>query len=143
MGKRRKAQAPVAKVRPKLAKHFECPFCNSHASVDVKIDRVQGAGKAECGVCGQNFTAHTGMLDEAVDLYHAWLDACEDAIGQQVSLLACWPVDMSIGRNMLDAQPSKVNKVIYLEAPCMQRGTPQLTCIWAVSLHPQPQAAEV
>lgn len=27
------------------------------------------------------------MLDEPVDLYHSWLDACEEAVAQQVGAL--------------------------------------------------------
>lgn len=36
-------------------------------------------GRVECRVCGAKFRAIINHLDEEVDLYHKWIDACEEA----------------------------------------------------------------
>ena len=39
MGKRKSSKPPPKKVRPKLDKAFNCPFCNSAKSAAVSMDK--------------------------------------------------------------------------------------------------------
>ncbi|KAI9031694.1 transcription elongation factor 1, partial [Phycomyces nitens] len=53
---------------------FNCLFCNHEKSVDVKLDQANKVGHLTCKVCDMNWQ----LLDEPVDVYSAWIDACED-----------------------------------------------------------------
>lgn len=80
MGKRKKAtKPPPKKKRAKLNKHFDCPFCGHEGTVDCYLERDEKVGRVECRVCGAKFRAIINHLDEEVDLYHKWIDACEEA----------------------------------------------------------------
>lgn len=80
MGKRKKAtKPPPKKKRAKLNKHFDCPFCGHEGTVDCYLERDENLGRVECRVCGAKFRAIINHLDEEVDLYHKWIDACEEA----------------------------------------------------------------
>jgi len=56
---------------------FQCLFCNHEKSVTVKLDRKQGIGSLLCKVCGQTHQTNITFLDQAVDVYASWVDACE------------------------------------------------------------------
>ena len=43
----------------------------------VKLDRKQGIGSLSCKVCGQTHQTNITFLDQAVDVYANWVDACE------------------------------------------------------------------
>lgn len=80
MGKRKKQSKPQPKKkRGKLAKIFDCPFCGHEGTVDCNLDHDNKIGSVECRVCGAKFRSLITRLDEEVDLYHKWIDACEDA----------------------------------------------------------------
>ncbi|EIE77857.1 hypothetical protein RO3G_02561 [Rhizopus delemar RA 99-880] len=65
MGKRKTKRKPQKKLKDKLDTQFNCVFCNHENSVDCKIDNANKLG-------------HLNYLDEPVDVYSAWIDACED-----------------------------------------------------------------
>lgn len=80
MGKRKSSKKPVVKkVKPKLATTFPCPFCNSAGAVTATLDHDRGHGAVACGVCGADYATKIDALAEPVDVYAAWIDACEDA----------------------------------------------------------------
>ncbi|KAI9281194.1 hypothetical protein BY458DRAFT_429973, partial [Sporodiniella umbellata] len=64
-GKRKTKRKPQRKLKEKLDTQFNCVFCNHENSVDCKIDNTNKLG-------------HLNYLDEPVDVYSAWIDACED-----------------------------------------------------------------
>ncbi|ORE12725.1 hypothetical protein BCV71DRAFT_190552, partial [Rhizopus microsporus] len=64
-GKRKTKRKPQKKLKAKLDTTFNCLFCNHENSVDCKIDHANKLG-------------HLNYLDEPVDVYSAWIDACED-----------------------------------------------------------------
>lgn len=77
MGKRKaKLLQPKKTKLPKLDKEFECPFCSHLRSVLVKMDRGRGVASLSCRICGASFDKRINRLDEAVDVYGAWIDAC-------------------------------------------------------------------
>lgn len=67
------------KVKPKLDTTFNCPFCNAASAVTAALDFDAERGKCSCGVCGEEYTAVIDRLAEPVDVYAAWIDACEEA----------------------------------------------------------------
>jgi len=80
MGKRKSSKKPVAKkVKPKLDTSFNCPFCNAAGAVHATLDFDAERGKVSCGVCGEEFVSIIDRLAEPVDVYAAWIDACEEA----------------------------------------------------------------
>lgn len=36
-------------------------------------------GRVECRICSAKYRAIINHLDEEIDLYHKWIDACEEA----------------------------------------------------------------
>lgn len=79
MGKR-KSSAPVAKkATPKLDTTFNCPFCNSNKSVHCVIDLDRELGEVYCNLCSNRYRNRITHLTEPIDLYHDWIDACEEA----------------------------------------------------------------
>ncbi len=36
-----------------------------------------------CKICGQKFSADTNPLDQPIDVYSLWIDACEDVANEQ------------------------------------------------------------
>lgn len=40
-------------------------------------------GYLSCKVCGQKFSADTTPLDQPIDVYSLWIDACEDVANEQ------------------------------------------------------------
>lgn len=80
MGKRKSSKKPVVKkVKPKLETTFPCPFCNSAGAVTATLDHDREHGAVACGVCGADYATKIDALAEPVDVYAAWIDACEDA----------------------------------------------------------------
>ncbi|PNH11783.1 Transcription elongation factor 1 [Tetrabaena socialis] len=87
MGKRKSRKPGEAaalsarkKARTTLPSRFECPFCNVHGTVAVTLQRDEGRASAECQECGMRYATHCRTLTEPVDVYHEWIDACEDAV---------------------------------------------------------------
>ena len=80
MGKRKSSKKPAGKkARPKLETAFNCPFCNSSSTVTATLDRDTKHGGVSCSVCGASFETAINPLTEAVDVYSAWIDECEEA----------------------------------------------------------------
>lgn len=80
MGKRKSSKKPVVKkVKPKLDTTFNCPFCNAAGAVHATLDFDAERGKVSCGVCGEEYVSVIDRLAEPVDVYAAWIDACEEA----------------------------------------------------------------
>ncbi|CEJ03122.1 hypothetical protein G6F70_008640 [Rhizopus microsporus] len=78
MGKRKTKRKPQKKLKAKLDTTFNCLFCNHENSVDCKIDHANKLGHLNCKVCAVNWQCPITYLDEPVDVYSAWIDACED-----------------------------------------------------------------
>lgn len=80
MGKRKRATKPPPKKKAsKLDKVFDCPFCGHEQTVNCYIERDSKIGRVECRVCGVKYKSTITHLDEEIDVYHKWLDACEEA----------------------------------------------------------------
>ncbi|KAI9497025.1 transcription elongation factor Elf1 like-domain-containing protein [Zychaea mexicana] len=78
MGKRKVKRQPQKKLKDKLDTHFNCLFCNHEKSIEVKLDRPNKVGHLSCKICDVNWQCTITYLDEGVDVYSAWVDACED-----------------------------------------------------------------
>ena len=75
---RRKARKPRKPPRQeKLDKEFQCPFCNYQESVKIYKKQKKGYWKAKCHVCLEKYRIPIDPLIEAIDVYHNWIDACE------------------------------------------------------------------
>lgn len=80
MGKRKSAaMKPKPSRVPKLDKEFDCPFCSHSRAVKVELDRVRGVGALSCRVCGAMYNRAITRLDEGIDVYGDWIDACVSA----------------------------------------------------------------
>lgn len=80
MGKRKRATKPPSKKKvAKLEKIFDCPFCGHEQTVDCVIERDINLGKVECRVCGVKYSSIIHRLEEEIDVYSKWIDACEAA----------------------------------------------------------------
>ncbi|KAL6755445.1 transcription elongation factor 1 [Haematococcus lacustris] len=80
MGKRKSSAKPPAKAKgPKLDTVFPCPFCNSNKSVHCELDHEKQLAKIACTKCPAKFDARITHLTEPIDVYHDWLDKCEEA----------------------------------------------------------------
>uniref|UniRef100_A0A0N4ZP22 Transcription elongation factor 1 homolog n=1 Tax=Parastrongyloides trichosuri TaxID=131310 RepID=A0A0N4ZP22_PARTI len=80
MGKRKtSSRTGPAKVKPviPLPKIFDCPFCQQELCVECKIDHNTNIGKIYCRLCNEHFQMPVHHLDEAIDVYNAWIDACD------------------------------------------------------------------
>ncbi|GAA5881691.1 hypothetical protein JCM1840_007180 [Sporobolomyces johnsonii] len=75
MGKRKSSKKPQTRVKQVLDKSFRCIFCAHQGSVTVKLDNKNHVGRLDCKDCGQTYTTDITHLDEAVDVYSAWIDA--------------------------------------------------------------------
>ncbi|KAI3654717.1 hypothetical protein MP228_000097 [Amoeboaphelidium protococcarum] len=83
MGKRKSTRAPVKRQKQTLDKTFTCLFCNHESAIAVRIVKDQQIGTVNCRMCGVNWSCKITPLDEAIDVYANWVDACEDAQQQQ------------------------------------------------------------
>lgn len=79
MGKRKSKRKQVKKAKAKLDTQFTCLFCNHERSIDCKMDYDTKLGKIQCRICGEKFQTVINDLSENVDVYAAWVDACEAA----------------------------------------------------------------
>ncbi|BGP17141.1 hypothetical protein JCM10213_005235 [Rhodosporidiobolus nylandii] len=79
MGKRKSSKKPQSRVKLTLDKSFRCVFCAHQGSVTCKMDNKLHVGRLDCKDCGQTFTMDINHLSEPVDVYSAWIDACEEA----------------------------------------------------------------
>lgn len=55
------------------------PFCNSNKSVHCTLDMEAKLGTVRCHLCPATYTHGISHLTEPIDLYHDWLDGCEEA----------------------------------------------------------------
>ncbi|ORX53630.1 Elf1-domain-containing protein [Hesseltinella vesiculosa] len=101
MGKRKTKRKPVKKLKTTLDVQFNCLFCNHEKSIECRLDQSNKVGHLSCKVCdiswqcsitcklifidfflfaGSRLTLFIFMLDldEPVDVYSAWIDACEE-----------------------------------------------------------------
>mmetsp|Transcript_21309 Transcript_21309/g.40104 ORF Transcript_21309/g.40104 Transcript_21309/m.40104 type:complete len:96 (-) Transcript_21309:247-534(-) len=78
MGRRRASAKPPAKPRQKLDTMFNCLFCGSLKSVEVKMNRLEKIAFLKCRVCGAGFSSAITYLSEAVDVYSDWVDKCAE-----------------------------------------------------------------
>ena len=46
-------------------------------------DEKARIGYLSCKICGQKFSADTSPLDQPIDVYSLWIDACEDVANEQ------------------------------------------------------------
>ncbi|KAI8989467.1 transcription elongation factor Elf1 like-domain-containing protein [Pilobolus umbonatus] len=83
MGKRKTKRKPQKKLKSKLDTLFSCLFCNHENSIECKIDHSNKVGLLSCKVCDVNWQNPVTYLDEPVDVYSAWIDACEDVNRQK------------------------------------------------------------
>ncbi len=42
------------------------------------MDREKEVGQVKCTLCHANYTIKINQLDEPIDVYHAWIDECEN-----------------------------------------------------------------
>ncbi|CAO3653203.1 unnamed protein product [Cunninghamella echinulata] len=70
MGKRKSKRKPVKKLKQKLDTQFNCLFCNHENAIEF--------GHLTCKVCDISWQCSITYLDEPVDVYSAWIDACEE-----------------------------------------------------------------
>lgn len=80
MGKRKRATKPPPKKKSaKLETIFNCPFCQHENCVYCEIDRGTGIGEVKCRICGVTHKSSVNKLEEAIDVYANWIDACDEA----------------------------------------------------------------
>ncbi|KAJ6226962.1 transcription elongation factor 1 [Anaeramoeba flamelloides] len=78
MGRRKSKKAkPKRVVKRPLETVFNCPFCNHHESVTVKLKRIDAIATLLCVVCKREFRSQITNLSAAIDVYYEWLDFCE------------------------------------------------------------------
>ncbi|KAF1813491.1 Elf1-domain-containing protein [Eremomyces bilateralis CBS 781.70] len=87
LGKRKKSSRKPAgkKKREPLGSTFQCVFCNHESAVQVKLDKKGGVGNLSCKVCGQHYQTGINHLSAPVDVYAAWMDACEEVAKEATS----------------------------------------------------------
>ncbi|GAA5972365.1 hypothetical protein JCM21900_003930 [Sporobolomyces salmonicolor] len=107
MGKRKSSKKPQTRVKQVLDKSFRCIFCAHQGSVTVKLDNKNHVGRLDCKDCGQTYTTDITHLDEAVDVYSAWIDAAS-AVNAPDSAPSAAPRAKSKGAA---APPSKKRRV--------------------------------
>ncbi|KAI8337012.1 transcription elongation factor Elf1 like-domain-containing protein [Chlamydoabsidia padenii] len=78
MGKRKVKRKAAKKMKDKLDTQFNCLFCNHEKSIECKMDQANKVGHLTCKVCDINWQCSITYLDEPVDVYSAWVDACEE-----------------------------------------------------------------
>lgn len=80
MGKRARSKKPApTRKTAKLEKIFDCPFCGHEQCVECVIIRDENVGKVECRTCGVKYASGINHLEEEVDVYSKWIDACDEA----------------------------------------------------------------
>ncbi|KAG2209230.1 hypothetical protein INT47_005522 [Mucor saturninus] len=83
MGKRKTKRKPQKKLKDKLDVQFNCLFCNHENSIECKIDHANKVGFLSCKICDITWQCTVTYLDEPVDVYSGWIDACEEVNKQK------------------------------------------------------------
>ncbi|CAO3650221.1 unnamed protein product [Cunninghamella blakesleeana] len=78
MGKRKSKRKPMKKLKQKLDTQFNCLFCNHENAIECKLDSSNKVGHLTCKICDISWQCSITYLDEPVDVYSAWIDACEE-----------------------------------------------------------------
>ena len=81
MGGKKRANKPPprAKILIPLDILFDCPFCNHEKSCEVRMDKSRKTGYIKCRSCQADYQTKITPLDEPLDVYNEWIDACEEA----------------------------------------------------------------
>mmetsp|Transcript_4321 Transcript_4321/g.6593 ORF Transcript_4321/g.6593 Transcript_4321/m.6593 type:complete len:136 (+) Transcript_4321:64-471(+) len=79
MGRRAKKAPVQTKKRVKLATRFKCPFCANEDVVECIMKMSEGTGSLSCRICDASFQMPIHHLNEPIDVFSEWLDACEAA----------------------------------------------------------------
>ncbi|CAF1099644.1 unnamed protein product [Rotaria sp. Silwood1] len=81
MGRKKSKRQPRKSMKriQTLPTVFECPFCNHESSCDVKFDRRKQRAQILCRICSETYETDVNYLCEPIDVYNAWIDACEEA----------------------------------------------------------------
>jgi transcription elongation factor Elf1 len=80
MGKRKSSKPVEKRERPKLETIFPCPLCGGHNTVTCSFDRPKQLATVTCVECQSRYQVDdVTILDEPVDIYARWIDACEAA----------------------------------------------------------------
>ena len=81
MGGKKRANKPPPRPRNivPLEILFDCPFCNHEKSCDVKMDKTRKTAYIKCRQCSADYQTKITQLDEPLDVYNMWIDACEEA----------------------------------------------------------------
>ncbi|KAF9938804.1 hypothetical protein BGZ67_010354 [Mortierella alpina] len=76
---KRREQARRLQKRPRrLDKLFDCINCSQSKTVRCKLKLGDRVGSLECEKCKVAFSTSIHHLSHDVDVYHAWIDACEE-----------------------------------------------------------------
>jgi transcription elongation factor Elf1 len=78
MAKKKSRKVPVKKPAPKLAKVFDCPFCNHTSCIEIKLDKDKKIGALHCRICKTKFNSKINHLSAEVDVFCDWLDECHE-----------------------------------------------------------------
>ncbi|KAG2484370.1 hypothetical protein HYH03_016786 [Edaphochlamys debaryana] len=76
------AAAARKRARTTLPSSFRCPFCNM-MDVAASLKPDEGRARVSCGACGMGYNTVCRTLTEPVDVYHEWLDACEEGLQEE------------------------------------------------------------
>ncbi|CAF1012812.1 unnamed protein product [Rotaria magnacalcarata] len=63
---------------------FDCPFCNHEYSCNVKFDRRKRRAQILCRICFEMYEMDVHHLSEPIDVYNAWINACEETNKNQL-----------------------------------------------------------
>lgn len=75
MAKRKRSRKPPPKKKAeKLDTIFDCPFCGNEKCVEASIERRSSLGMVRCRMCDAKHSSKINTLEEAVDVYAAWID---------------------------------------------------------------------
>ncbi|KAF4758988.1 Transcription elongation factor 1 [Perkinsus olseni] len=66
MGRRKGKAMKAARPKPKLDTTFDCPFCNSEKSIEVKMDRQKKIGTLRCRMCHVDYQMRIQCNKEAL-----------------------------------------------------------------------------
>ena len=77
MGGKKSSTKVAPKIKPKLDKAFNCPYCSHQKAVEVKIDRRGAVANLACRVCSVDYQMRVQPLDHPVDVYAEWIDQVE------------------------------------------------------------------
>ena len=55
-----------------------CSLYATEKSVHCELDRERDVGQVRCTLCGEHWEDKINALSEPIDIYSAWIDACEN-----------------------------------------------------------------